>query len=186
MSASSSVESLRSEIVASENTRADYLKLKLVAVGAIAAAALGFGGSGKQEPSLEYLLCLIPFACAFCDLLCAHVALRIRVIGAFLLVKREDDYESFVRSCRVGCVFGLENIATWISSGVLSALVLAYGVLDPATIHTTQPSVPQGASATPFVICGLFGVVLSVATYVGQGILAHSVDTKARSTSLEH
>jgi hypothetical protein len=92
MSHISSSDSLRTEIVSSQTTRTDYLRPKLITVAAIASAALGLGQSSEPSDRYHYLLCLIPFACVFCDLLCAHIAIKIQVIGAFLR-SEGDSYE---------------------------------------------------------------------------------------------
>src|SRR5436309_3044553 len=119
MNGKSSSDKLREEIVSSQTTRTDYLKLKLVSVAAIASAALGLGQKSAPSPGYRYLLCLVPFACVFCDLLCAHIALKIHVIGVFLH-REGDSYETFVSEARKLNPFILENVATWVSSIILS------------------------------------------------------------------
>jgi len=180
--ASPSAKTLRAEIVASEKTRADFLKLKLIVVAAIASAALGLGNSSPRSSSddqninLKCLLCLIPFACAFCDLLCAHITLRIRVIGVYLRKKRKDGYEEFAQVCRDKWIFSLENLATWISSLLLSALVCCYPLFDQAAFNAGRQPGSHASPESWFYYCGSAGIALSIATYLAQKILARKMD----------
>ena len=153
MSLTSSSDSLRDEIVSSQITRTEYLKLKLITVAAIASAALGLGQSSGPPDRYHYLLCLIPFACVFCDLLCAHLALKIHVIAVFLRCEG-DSYEAFVRDVRAQNVFILESAATWYSSITLSLLILLFLVLTSDEWKFQR--------LWPFCISGLLGVVLTL------------------------
>jgi hypothetical protein len=109
---------LRDEIIESQKARADLFKWKIILVAAIGAAVLGvgdpLGGSAASADSLvskrEYLLCLVPLVCVYTDILCAHMNLRIRVIGQFLRIHPlgavTDDsaaqvaYENFAHKAR--------------------------------------------------------------------------------------
>ncbi len=102
---------LRDEIIESQKARADLFKWKIILVAAIGAAGLGVGAPKAEVASkVEYVLCLIPLVCVYTDVLCAHLNLRIRVIGEFLRVTRnragltdEDlnaDYEKFAGKAR--------------------------------------------------------------------------------------
>ena len=110
---------LRDEIIESQKARADLFKWKIILVAAIGAAVLGvgdpLGGSAHPTPDdmaskREYLLCLVPLVCVYTDILCAHMNLRIRVIGQFLRIHPlgavTDDsaaqvaYENFVHKAR--------------------------------------------------------------------------------------
>ena len=78
---------LRDEIIESQKARADLFKWKIILVAAIGAAALGLGATGlggERAGTHQYLLCLVPLVCVYTDVLCAHINLRIRVIGHFL------------------------------------------------------------------------------------------------------
>ncbi len=102
---------LRDEIIESQKARADLFKWKIILVAAIGAAGLGVGAPKAEVASkVEYVLCLIPLVCVYTDAQCAHLNLRIRVIGEFLRVTRnragltdEDlnaDYEKFAGKAR--------------------------------------------------------------------------------------
>lgn len=113
---------LRDEIIESQKARADLFKWKIILVAAIGAAVLGVGdplaggkaaGQAGQDDLVskrEYLLCLVPLVCVYTDILCAHMNLRIRVIGQFLRIHpipaATDDsatqvaYENFVHKTR--------------------------------------------------------------------------------------
>lgn len=119
-------EKLRDEIISSQNTGRDYLKLKLIAVSAITSAAFGLGKEMNGGCAYRDLLCLIPFVCAFCDLLAKHIELKIKTIAVFLH-RSGDPYEVFVWMIREHKAFYLEASATWLSSMLLGALVALYG-----------------------------------------------------------
>jgi len=109
---------LRDEIIESQKARADLFKWKIILVAAIGAAVLGVGdplagktaGPDDLVSKREYLLCLVPLVCVYTDILCAHMNLRIRVIGQFLRIHPlgavTDDsaaqaaYENFVHKAR--------------------------------------------------------------------------------------
>src|SRR6476620_5919020 len=86
---------LRDEIIESQKARADLFKWKIILVAAIGAAVLGVAyplgetaraGQDELVTKREYLLCLVPLVCVYTDILCAHMNLRIRVIGQFLRI----------------------------------------------------------------------------------------------------
>jgi hypothetical protein len=104
--ADSSMEKLRDEILQCESARADLLKWKLVIAGGVGAAGLGFAGStGLRHADL--VLCVIPPAAVYVDLLCRHLTLKMLVIGTFLAHRTRDDgipvfaaYETFAARAR--------------------------------------------------------------------------------------
>lgn len=77
------MDSLREEILQSENVRSDLLKWKLALAGAIGAAGLGFSGSNDLRHA-DLVLCAIPPVCVYVDLLCLHLNLKMLVIGTYL------------------------------------------------------------------------------------------------------
>ena len=79
------VSYLRTEIMDSEKARIDLLKYKLVIIAGLGSVGLGLSGIGpRPKVPPEYILCIIPFACVYFDLLCYHNTMRILVIGRFL------------------------------------------------------------------------------------------------------
>jgi hypothetical protein len=106
----SSMERLREEILNSQTVRSDLLKYKLVIAGALGAAGLGLAGSNATGHS-DLVLCTVPLACLYVDLLCRHLSLRILVIGTFYRKKGSAtasseefrqlaDYEKYVGGVR--------------------------------------------------------------------------------------
>ena len=107
--------SLRIQITDTQKVRSDLMKWKLVIVAGLGAAGLGFQNTTFEQKHI--LLCFVPFVCIYVDALCAHLSLRIKAIGEFL-VSREPkseieeyvrDYEKFLRISPP--TFRLETIA---------------------------------------------------------------------------
>jgi hypothetical protein len=126
------VKLLRAEILQAQKARSDLLKWKIALVGVIGAAGLGLAGSHiAGHPAL--VLCAIPPVCAYVDLLCRHLSLRMLVIGAFFRTEPDTGdagviprYEKFAAENRRA--FGLEDWALMWSTVAVSVAVAAYGV----------------------------------------------------------
>jgi hypothetical protein len=96
------VSSLRNQITETQKIRSDLLKWKLVLVSGIGAVGLGIQEGAEHN---EILLGLIPLVCVYVDALCAHLSLRIRAIGVFMVVhpttnadeQYAQNYERFIR-----------------------------------------------------------------------------------------
>ncbi|KVG89103.1 hypothetical protein WJ36_25755 [Burkholderia ubonensis] len=74
---------LRTELIELQKVRSDLLKWKLLIVAGVGGTALGLSGQGSGQDS--YLaLAVIPLACAYVDLLCRHLSLRIEIIRSFI------------------------------------------------------------------------------------------------------
>jgi hypothetical protein len=161
------VNELRLEILEAEKARSDLLKWKLVLV-----AALGTIGLGLTETNVGHPVVLIgiPLVCAYVDLLCRHLTLRIHVIGYFMRsrpevkpVNRDLDwqqnffrkYEEFADRNRAA--FILETVALTVSSVLLSGAVAAYGGYLAKT--SKQTSVWTERALIGF---GLVGIVLAL------------------------
>ena len=79
------------------------MKWKLLLVSGLGAAGLGFSEHSGTFRA-ELVLCCIPFVCAYVDLVCNHLSLRIRVIGKFISSTAIEDntiacikeYEKFI------------------------------------------------------------------------------------------
>ncbi len=163
---------MREEIIEAENARIDLLKWKIIGVAAIGGAALGVGPGTSSK---DLLLCLIPLICLYVDLICSHLNLRIMVIGSyFRLVHRRQmlgekiepndaDYEEFaeeVRSMPQSApvrteglnAFFFEDRALHLSSGILSVLVIVWGIFG----------VSFGAYKAVLIVTGSLGALFSL------------------------
>jgi|ERR1035438_7481577 hypothetical protein len=167
---------LRTEVIASQSSRIDLLKYKLLAIATLGGIGLGFAGGEVRVQSFlfepAYLLCVLPFTCAFIDLLCMHNTIRILIIGRFLAMNG-DAYECFIDSLgkptndkirqkdkhgeRV--YFELEDWALQWSSILLSLLLLTYGVYLAFRETHLGPR-----SWMIFAGSGIIGIILSVST----------------------
>jgi len=124
------IEKLREEIIESQKLRIDLFKWKLLLVAVLAATGLGLGQNASSAflPSIEYVLCVIPFVCIYVDFLCFHNSLRIIVIGKFLK-KNGNDYEKFVDDANIKVrPFAMEQGALKWSTIFMSLLIVGYGV----------------------------------------------------------
>ena len=95
-------EKLRDEIVALQSSQRDLLKWKLILIGSVSAVGLGLPRYG--DPNFKFVLCIIPFLAAYCDLLCRDYDIRIALIGFFLAKSGADvfsKYEEYIGSLRV-------------------------------------------------------------------------------------
>lgn len=115
---------LANEILASQKTRSDLLKWKLVICAVLGAAGLGFAKDASRTSIV--LLALIPPACLYVDLLCTNINLRIMVIGRYYSEVRKDRYEQFVEKRRIS--FALEDWALYGSTYVIAILLILSGI----------------------------------------------------------
>ena len=78
------MESFRTEIVATQQTRSDFLKWKLIICATLTGVGLGITGSEPTNDQFDNLcLCLIPFVCIYVDLICYHLDLKMLVFNKF-------------------------------------------------------------------------------------------------------
>jgi hypothetical protein len=135
------IEAFRNEIIEAEKSRMDLLKWKLILVATLGAIGLGLNNASSNSKilsSLHLMLCLIPLACVYVDLLCKHLQIRILAISYFLQhTEHRDDiseiswieqYEEFCESVRADKsqddAFGLEDWAQKWSTIFLSIMVM--------------------------------------------------------------
>ena len=163
------MQTLRDEILQTQQTRSDLLKWKLVIAGALGSVGLGFAGAEDSAKNADLVLCAVPPVCVYVDLLSRHLSLRILVIGTFMRshggqygASELAAYEAHAQHARkLGRVpwylplrnvsaFALEDWAVSWSTIVLSIGVLGYGVVgDPGFRE-------------PFIASGLIGLVVTV------------------------
>jgi hypothetical protein len=122
------VSCLRDEIVQSENARLDFIKWKILLIAVLGAVGLGLASDTKV--AAPAILGFIPIACAYVDVVCAHVNFRILLIGHFLrnggkAFAAPDvataAYEALCEEHRTG--FRLESIVLWGTTFAMCLLV---------------------------------------------------------------
>ncbi|MEM8720581.1 MAG: hypothetical protein AAGE84_14975 [Cyanobacteria bacterium P01_G01_bin.39] len=153
------METYRQEIIETQKVRSELLQKKLILNAVLGGIGLGLRGTGTDisntnpdtiawlNSHVYLILCLIPLVCAYVDLLCYHLNLRMFVIAKFLkdprrainnnYKKSEDkessnkssyelkDYRLYERICEEEReAFSLESIALKASSIVLSLLLI--------------------------------------------------------------
>jgi hypothetical protein len=146
-----SPQSLRTEIIESQKSQADYLKWKLISVGAIGTLTLASNGDTNR-----LLACLVPLLCAYVDLISIHLMIRIVTIGAYLR-ERGDKYEVYTftlreRSGQNPYIF--EVAALHGSSLAFDVIIVVTGF---ASICTKHPFLSFPVSIA-FIFCGLAGL----------------------------
>lgn len=120
---------LRTEIIESQKTQAEFLKWKLIAVSAVGSISLGFTPVATQTANsqgLALLLCAVPLICAYIDFVSLHIMIRIVTIGTYLK-KKGSEYESFVFLTRERGAnpFIFETIALHGSSIIFNLVLIA-------------------------------------------------------------
>ena len=167
MADTSTLDSLRTEIIESQKVRSDFLKLKLLICAVVGATALGLSEMGAKAP---LALAVIPLACLYVDLLCRHLSLRNYAIGRFLETSDHSDamiraYEEYYHKASDGW-FSLEGLALVGSTGVVSVIVYFVGMsaLDKPLLSWEWPALLFPASS------GL-ALILSVALHIYYRLL---------------
>jgi hypothetical protein len=128
-------DGLQAEIIEAQRQRADLIKWKVVLIAALGTVGLGLSATVVTSP---WVLICVPFVCAYVDLMCMNLWLRIHVIGEFRRSCDHDDelheYERFVGEVRQA--YSFEPIALFASSFVADAAVAVNGFLEwPATVR---------------------------------------------------
>ena len=133
------IEIFRSELIEAQKSRLDLFKWKLIISAALAGIGLGFVPEKQVDPpsifsSMHLVLCIIPLACNYVDLLCVNLQIRILVIGKFFKEIKDEDIEgiSFIKTYETFCgdnsyVFFLDDIAQFWSTYFVSILIFAVG-----------------------------------------------------------
>jgi hypothetical protein len=154
-------ESLRTEIIESQKSQADYLKWKLIAVGALGTITLA--GSGDSN---RLLACLVPLLCAYVDLISIHLMIRIITIGAYLRERgdRYEDYTFRLREKSGQNPYIFEATALHGSSLAFDLIILATGFVSLFTKKYLSSPV-----AITFIFCALAGVLWTGLLFVLYG-----------------
>jgi hypothetical protein len=162
-------EPLRTEIIESQKTQAEFIKWKLIAVGAIASISLGFTGStaaSANRNGLQLLLCAIPLVCAYVDFVSLHIMIRIVTIGAFLR-QSGSAYEGFVFRTRQSGAnpFIFETAALHGASFVFNAVLIGLSFADVAAEWISKA----------YLLAGILGLVFTAFAWVLYTIKFHRV-----------
>ena len=150
------INKLRDQITETQKVRSDLMKWKLLLVAGIGTVVITKEKTALTRP--EVLLCLIPLVCVYVDALCAHLSLRIRATGEFILTQPTEapdelyaqNYEKFIR--RWKNENRLEPFALFWSTIFLSLLVTGVGILR--LVQNAAPSLTVG-------YIGLVGLLLT-------------------------
>lgn len=219
---------LREEIIESQKARADLFKWKIILVAAIGAAVLGVGdphvfvdagktGANTGEDDIvskrEYLLCLVPLVCVYTDILCAHMNLRIMVIGQFLrinpIIAGTDDsalqpaYENFAQRARRMAKPSLCVVVHDASHSMFSATVNAF-VFEDIALHVSTMLLsffvvlwgvaiwfdyfPSNIQGEPGIFCtaGLLGLVSTASALVAYQRRVKALELLAAGELKDH
>lgn len=156
---------LRTEIIESQKARVEILKRKLEITAILGAIGLGLDQTAHL-PKAPLVLCCIPFVCLYVDLLCAHLNLRIMVIGQYIRstkIGAESGYEQFVEQARsMGrknnkSAFDLENWASYGSSILLSVAIVGVAIFQQVGLRGR----PLLRATWPFWGSALLGIAMT-------------------------
>ena len=175
-------EKLPDEILESQKTRSSLLQWKLLLCSTIGTVA--FGLTEHVSNSNIGLLGLIPLACAYVDLLCTNINLRIILIGTYF--KRENDpYESFVGPFRV--VFSLEDWALYGSTYVITGLVIIVALANLILMFSESPfNKLMCWECGGILLSSLIALILTQWTFKSYNLLKKLKELKGDENSQEY
>lgn len=155
---------LREEIIGAKRTQTDFLKWKLIAVGAVAGVTFGVapGADASDVERVSLLLCAIPLICAYTDFISLHIMLSIITIGAYLK-ESKDPYETFVFALREKKInpFRLEALALHGSSLAFNIVLIALGMLG----FFFSTYINSALVSWLYIISGGFGLALTLLSW---------------------
>ena len=130
-------ERLPDEIIETQKARSSLLQWKLIISSALGAAGLGL--TNEDNSCKIGLLALIPLACAYVDLLCTNLNLRIILIGKYFADVRKDAYEIAARKAaeRLGW-FDLEDWALYWSTYIAAAVLACLAIMKLLELHQSS------------------------------------------------
>ena len=134
----------RKELIETQKARTDLLKWKVIIIAAIAAASLGITCNNGAIQERRILLCFIPLACLYIDMLHFSLGLRIDGIAAFLRAYTFDprhfhDYEQFLFGARMRADYkrfrllkgySSQTLILCSSSLIITLIVFIYSTMD--------------------------------------------------------
>lgn len=179
MNPAGDLAALRTEIVESQKTQADFLKWKLIAAAVVASISLGIGSSTSSPPNpkgSQLLLCAIPLICAYVDFISLHIMIRIVTIGTFLR-RSGNEYEGFVFETRRTNAnpFIFETAALHGSSFVFNAVLIGLSFADVAEAWISKA----------YLLSGILGLVVTALAWVFYAMRAgriYDVSSKRNET----
>jgi hypothetical protein len=138
---------LRAEVVECQKAKAEFIRWKLIIVAAVGAGAFGL----EAAPAQPALLALIPLVCIYVDSVCVHNDSRIMMIADFL--RTSDQAGTEAQAYEVHChkhrhKFYGEGMVLFVSSFVLSLLVLAWGFQESRDLFARFACLVTGAVGT--------------------------------------
>jgi uncharacterized membrane protein (DUF485 family) len=172
-------ESLRTEIIESEKAQTDFLRWKLIAVGAIGTLTLA---NGKEVlPTVHaangLLACLIPLLCAYVDLISMHLMIRIVTIGMYLR-GRHDKYETYTFELRERS--GKNPYVFEVSALHGSSLAFDITVLVAGFVCIFARKFLSEPISIALIVCGLLGIFCTIVLIVIYTSRYREVDRLAR------
>jgi hypothetical protein len=151
---------IRSELEAAQKARDELMKWKVIGIAGIGAAALGFADGRPRGAHLA--LAVIPFACAYVDLLCRNLSIRSKRISVFLRRERVEDpivrLEKFYAETKARSA--LESVALVGSSVVLSIVIVPIGLAITESSSLSSLAWPRSLFWGSGVLGLLFAVVV--------------------------
>ena len=175
-------EKLPDEILESQKTRSSLLQWKLLLCSTIGTVA--FGLTEHVSNSSIGLLGLIPLACAYVDLLCTNINLRIILIGTYFKTEN-DPYESFVGPFRV--VFSLEDWALYGSTYVITGLVIIVALANLILMFSESPfNKLMCWECGGILLSSLIALILTQWTFKSYNLLKKLKELKGDENSQEY
>ena len=151
---------LRSEIVESQKSQADFLKWKFIVVATVASAWLGFStATPPAKEGTQWLLCLLPLICAYIDLISLHIMIRITTIGSYLK-EVGNEYEQFIFEVRRpggANPYIFEGVALHGSSLAIDLFLIGFGFLGLG-LHWNSTILQVS-----YIALGFVGIVVTIA-----------------------
>lgn len=78
------------EMLASQKSRDELMKWKLIVISSVGAVGLGIF-ENKNVTTLQLVLVVIPVACVYIDMLCRYLSLRTKRINSFISTLAENN-----------------------------------------------------------------------------------------------
>jgi hypothetical protein len=178
-------QELRTEIIEAEKVQADLLKWKFIVIAAVASVSLGFSGSSSSTTTTtsnltettsnltegtQLLLWLVPFICAYVDLISIHLMMRIDTIGNFLRVSGSA-YERFVdkvRNSKGVNLYLFEGMALHGSSIIFNGGLLGLGSVLLYKLYKRDASLPYAWKEyviIGYIVGGFVGTVFTAIVF---------------------